>query len=56
MLISYRLDTMLILTQDRFMVCVKHSTGKEIILDALDGSPRGRGSSGSSIQSIWRYG
>jgi hypothetical protein len=56
MLVSYHLEIMLILMQDRFMVCAKHTIGAEIILVALDGSPRGQGSSGSLIQSIWRYG
>jgi hypothetical protein len=31
---------MLILTQDRCTVCVKRTIGLEIVLDALDGSPR----------------
>jgi hypothetical protein len=26
--------------QDRFMVCEKHTIGLDIILDALDGTPR----------------
>jgi hypothetical protein len=26
--------------RDRCMVCVKHTTGLETILDALDGTPR----------------
>jgi hypothetical protein len=30
----------LILTQDRWTVCVEHIIGSEIILDALDGTPR----------------
>ena len=29
-----------ILTQDRCMVCVEHTIGSEIILDAPDGTPR----------------
>jgi hypothetical protein len=35
-------------------VCDKHTIGSEIILDALGGTLRLQGSSGSSIQSIWR--
>ena len=31
---------MLILTQDRRKVCVEHTIGSEIILDAPDGTPR----------------
>jgi hypothetical protein len=30
----------LIFTQDRCTVCAKHTIGLEIILDALDGTPR----------------
>ena len=30
----------LILTQDRCMVCAEHTIGSEIILDAPDGTPR----------------
>ena len=33
-------DMVLILTQDRFTVCVKRTIGSEIILDAPDGTPR----------------
>ena len=48
------LDIMLILTQDRCMVCIKRTIGWEIILDAPDGTPRRRGSYGISLLSIWR--
>ena len=34
------LDIVLILTQDRCMVCVERSIGLEIIFDAPDGTPR----------------
>ena len=34
------LEKVLILTQDRCMVCVEHTIGWEIILDAPDGTPR----------------
>jgi hypothetical protein len=40
MLISFRLGIVLILTQDRCMICAESSTGSEIILDAPDGTPR----------------
>jgi hypothetical protein len=33
-------EIVLILTQDRYMVCAEHSIGSEIILDALDGTAR----------------
>jgi hypothetical protein len=35
MLISVRLEIVLTLTQDRCTVCVEHTIGLEIILDAL---------------------
>jgi hypothetical protein len=40
MLDSVNLEIVIILTQDRCTVCAKHSTGSEIILDALDGTTR----------------
>jgi len=39
-LVSVLLEIVLILTQDRCMVCVEHTIGLEIILDAPDGTPR----------------
>ena len=39
-LASVRLEIVLILTQDRCVACVEHTIGMEIILDALDGTPR----------------
>ena len=33
-------NIVLILTQDRCMVCVEHTIGSEIIFDAPDGTPR----------------
>jgi hypothetical protein len=40
MLVSFYLDIVLILTQDRCMVCTKRTMGSEIILDTPDGTPR----------------
>ena len=37
---SVRLEIVLILMQDRCTVCVEHTIGSEIILDAPDGAPR----------------
>jgi hypothetical protein len=34
-----RLERVLILTQDRCMVCMERTIGLEIILDAPDGTP-----------------
>ena len=39
-LVSVRLEVVLILTQDRCMVCVEHTIGLDIDLDASDGTPR----------------
>jgi hypothetical protein len=49
MLDLVRLEIVLVLTQDRCTVCAECSIGSEIDLDAPDGTPRRRGSSGSSI-------
>jgi hypothetical protein len=37
-LIPVRLEIVLILTQDRCMVCAEHTIGLEIILDTPDGT------------------
>jgi hypothetical protein len=39
-LVLIHLVKVLVSVQDRCMVCTKHNIGFEIILDALDGSPR----------------
>jgi hypothetical protein len=39
-LVLVRLETVLVLVQDRCMVCTEHTIGIEIVLDALDGTPR----------------
>ena len=39
-LVSVRLVIVLILSQDRFVVCVERTIGLEIVLDAPDGTPR----------------
>ena len=36
-LVSVRLEIVLILTQDRYTVCAKHTIDSEFILDAPDG-------------------
>jgi hypothetical protein len=41
--------------QDWFTVCAKCTIGSRIILDALDGTPRGRESCGILFWSIWRW-
>jgi hypothetical protein len=40
MLVLVYLEIVLILTQDRCTVCVEHTIGLEIVLDASEGSPR----------------
>ena len=39
-LVSVYLEKVLILTQDRCVVCAERTIGSEIILDAPDGTPR----------------
>jgi hypothetical protein len=39
-LISFYLEIVVILTQDRCMVCAERTIGSENILDAHDGTPR----------------
>jgi hypothetical protein len=43
-LISVCLEIVLILTQDRCMICAERTIGIEIVLDAPDGTPNWRGS------------
>jgi hypothetical protein len=40
MLDSVRLEIVLILTQDRSTIYAERTTSSEIVLDALDGTPR----------------
>jgi hypothetical protein len=35
-----RLETVLVSVRDRCTVCTKYTIGSEIILDAIDGTPR----------------
>jgi hypothetical protein len=44
----------LVLVQDRSIVCAKRTLASEIVLHAPDGTPRRRGSSGSSFLSDLR--
>ena len=37
---SVCLEMVLVLVQDRCMVCVEHTIGSEMVLDAPDGTPR----------------
>jgi hypothetical protein len=39
-LILVCLEKVLVLVQDRSMVCIEHTIGIEIILDALNGTPQ----------------
>jgi hypothetical protein len=38
-LVSFRLEIVLILTQDRCMVCAERTIGSEIVLDTPEGTP-----------------
>jgi hypothetical protein len=40
MLVSFHLEIVLILTQVRYMICVEHTIGSEIIFNAANGTPR----------------
>jgi hypothetical protein len=53
-LISIHLEIVLVSVQDRCTVYTKRTICSEIILDAPDGTPRRRGSSGCSFWSVWR--
>jgi hypothetical protein len=37
---SVRLEIVLLLMQDRCIVCVEHTVGSEIVLEAPNGTPR----------------
>jgi hypothetical protein len=39
-LVSVRLEMVLVSEQDRCIVCAERIIGSEVILDALDGTPR----------------
>ena len=39
-LVSVQLEIVLVLTQDRCTICVEHTIGTEIVLDAPDATPR----------------
>jgi hypothetical protein len=39
-LVLVRLERVLVSVQDRCTVCVEHTTGLEIVFDALDGTAR----------------
>jgi hypothetical protein len=39
-LVLVHLETVLVFVQDRCTVCTEHTIGLEIVLDALDGTPK----------------
>jgi hypothetical protein len=53
-LVSVHLETMSVSLQYRCTICAERTKGSKIVLDAPDGTPRGRGSSGSSFKSFCR--
>jgi hypothetical protein len=46
------LEMVLVSVQDSCTVCANHTIGSEIVLEALDGAPRRRGSTRSSFWSV----
>ena len=52
-LTSFRLEMVLVLGQDKSIICPRCTIGLQIILDALNGTTRCQGSSGSSF---WPFG
>jgi hypothetical protein len=55
MLVSICLEIVLILMEDRCLVCAERTIGLEIVLDATDGTRRWCGSSGILFWSIQRW-
>jgi hypothetical protein len=53
-LILVRLEIVLTLTQDMCIVCTERTRDSKIILDARNGTPMCRGSSGIAFKSVWR--
>jgi hypothetical protein len=51
-LVSVHLEKVSVSLQYRCTVCAEHTIGSKIVLDAPVGTPRGRGSSGSSFQYV----
>ena len=50
-----RLEIVFVSVQDKCMVCATCTIGSEIILDASDGTPRRRGSSGISCFGLFGH-
>jgi hypothetical protein len=48
-LVLVHLETVSVSLQYRCTVCAKETIGSKIVLDAPNGTPRGRGSSGSTF-------
>jgi hypothetical protein len=44
----------LVSVHDSCTICAKRTIGSEIVLDTPDGTPRCRGSNGSSFRFVWR--
>jgi hypothetical protein len=49
---TVHLDIVLLLMHDWCTVCVERTVGSEIVLEALDGSPRLRGLGGTLFRSV----
>ena len=53
-LVSVHLEIVLVLVQDRCMVCAKHTIGSEIVLDAPDSTLGEEAQVEVRSQSVWR--
>jgi hypothetical protein len=53
-LVSIGSERVLVSVQDMCTICAEHTVGLVTILDKTNGTPRLRGLSGSSFQSVWR--
>ena len=51
---SVHLEMVLVFVQDRCTVCFERTIGSEMVLDAPNGTPRRRSSTGSSLRSVMR--
>jgi hypothetical protein len=54
-LVLVHFEIVLVLVEDRCTICAKRIIGLKIILDTSNDTPRWRGSTRSSIQSVWRW-
>ena len=53
-LASVQLEIVLVSVQDSCRVCAQCTIGSETVVEVPGGTPRCRGSSESSVRSVWR--